>query len=76
MELRQNVSTWASNFTSRNHVFGIIFSLKSQDVNIGIVKKQLVFIAYSPHCFAKSKLRKTTKKLHNTMPTPHRLEVA
>ena len=35
----------------------------------------MVFITYSRHCFEKSKLRKTTKKLHNTMPTPHRHEV-
>ena len=49
--------------------FGIVFSLKSEDADFGNVEKHLVFIAYSPHCFAKSKLRKTIKKLHNAMTT-------
>ena len=43
-----------------NHVFGIISSLDLEDTNFEIVNKHIVFITYSPHCFAKRKLRKTT----------------
>ena len=60
-EFHQNWWSKGSKFTSRNHVFVTYSSHNLEHTAFRIVKNQLVFIIYSPHCFAKPMIKKWLK---------------